>query len=327
VDVLVTGGAGFIGSNLVRCLMASGDRVRVLDDLSSGSEDNLRDGIEAPELIVGDIRDPRVADRAARGVEVVHHLAAVTVAHRRAAEPSRMWRVNVDGTVNVLRAARDAGVRRVVYASVAPEPRTPAAGRALRSRVPAPRYLDSKLEGERRCRVFARSGLVETVSLRLSDTFGPRQNPSSPHAAVVPRLLSLPAGGPFPLLPEDRHERRDLNYVANVIQACLLAALAGDEAVGESVAIGSGTRLSVTEMIVELNDLLGRTRAPLQAAPRPERVPDLPASLDRPRRLLGYRPLVDLRQGLAHTLDWLARRERDPGRPERRWAPREVTMA
>jgi UDP-glucose 4-epimerase len=308
VRVLVTGGAGFIGSNLVRCLVASHEAVRILDDLSTGSRENLHDCNGEPELIVGDVRDPKTIRRAAEAVEVIYHLAAIPSVARSVADPIASHQVNVNGTLNVLMAARDAGVRRVVYASSSSvygdTPTLP----KHEDMPPAPRspYAAAKLSGEQYCRAFSAAYGLETVSLRFFNVFGPRQDPASEYAAVVPQFITRMLSGQPPVINGDGQQSRDFTYVANVIQACILAASAGDEAVGEAMNTGCEGRTSLVTLVATLNELLGTRIEPVFAAPRIGDVRHSQASVAKADRLLGYRPLVNLRDGLARTIEWFA---------------------
>ncbi len=304
----MTGGAGFIGSNLVRCLVASHEEVRILDDLSTGSRENLDDCNGAPQLIVGDVRDPETVRRAVEGVEVIYHLAALPSVARSVADPLSSHQVNVDGTLKVLVAARDAGARRVVYASsssvygdtptlpkhedMPPSPRSP--------------YAAAKLSGELYCRAFSAAYGLETVSLRFFNVFGPRQDPASEYAAVVPQFITRMLSGRPPVIFGDGQQSRDYTYVANVIQACVLAASAGQDAVGEALNTGCEGRTSLVALVATLNELLGTHIEPVLSAPRRGDVRHSQASVAKADRLLGYRPLVNLRDGLSRTIGWFA---------------------
>jgi UDP-glucose 4-epimerase len=307
VDVLVTGGAGFIGSNLVRSLSASGSQVRVLDDLSTGSLDNFGDVGGRIEFVRGDVRDLAMVRDAVAGVRVVYHLAALPTVGRSVKDPIGTDAVNAGGTLNVLVAARDAGVRRVVYASsssifgdtptlpkqeeMPPDPRSP--------------YAASKLAGEGHCRAFTRTFGLETVSLRFFNVFGPRQDPASNYAAVIPRFIDRMLAGDPPVVLGDGRQSRDFTFVANAVDACMLAAAAKPAPSGEIVNIGSGERVSILELIGLINSYLGTQIKPVFEGPRPGDVRHSLAAIDKARRLIGYRPLVSIREGLAETIAWL----------------------
>jgi nucleoside-diphosphate-sugar epimerase len=306
VNVLVTGGAGFIGSNLVGALAADGDAVRVLDDLSTGRKENL-DGVSGDvELIVGDVRDPDQVAAALAGVEVVYHLAALPSVARSVADPLASHQVNVDGTLNVLLAARDAGVRRLVYASSSSVyGDTPVLPKHEEMPV-APRspYAAAKLAGEAYCRAFPRVYPLDTVCLRFFNVFGPRQDPASQYAAVVPRFITRMLAGEPAEVTGDGRQTRDFTFVANAVSACRLAAAAGPEAVGEAMNVGCGDRISVLALAELVSQLLGKGIEPLLVPARPGDVRDSQAAIDKARRLIGYRPLVTVRDGLAATVDW-----------------------
>jgi len=308
MNILVTGGCGFIGSMLVRRLTESRDRVRVLDDFSTGSRDNLAGCDKAVELLEGDVRDPATVLAAMRGVEVVYHFAAMPTVARSVADPLRCNSVNVEGTLTVLLTARQLGVRRVVYASSSSvygdQPVLP-----KHEDMPAVTlspYAASKFAGESYSRAFAHVYGLETVSLRFFNVFGPRQDPASEYAAVIPRFARWMLAGEQPVIYGDGAQSRDFTYVTNAVEACLLAASAGREAVGEAMNVGCGGRISLLALVEVLNELLGSRLEPLFAAPRPGDVRHSEADISKAARLIGYRPRVGLREGLAATVDWLA---------------------
>jgi len=317
MNVLVTGGAGFIGSNLARCLAASGAEVRVLDDLSTGREENLSGLNGGVDLVVGDIRDPERVASAVRDVEVVYHLAALPSVARSLADPIATHEVNAGGTLAVLMAAREAGARRLVYASSSSVyGDTPTLPKHEEMPVaPLSPYAASKLAGEAYARAFARSLGLETVALRFFNVFGPRQDPASEYAAVIPRFVARLLAGEPPVVFGDGTQSRDFTYVANVVQACVLAGEAGPDASGEAMNVGVGDRTTLLELIQLLSDLLGTGIPPSFAEPRPGDVHDSLADISKAERLIGYRPLVGVREGLAQTLGWYAR-PADPVRPK-----------
>jgi nucleoside-diphosphate-sugar epimerase len=306
---LVTGGAGFIGSALVRALVEARHEIVILDDLSTGSRRNL-DGVGEVKLVGGDVRDPSAVREATAGAEVVFHLAALPSVARSMANPMAGHAVNVDGTLNVLLAARDHGVRRFVYTSSSSvygdTPTLP-----KREDMPAqPRspYAAAKLAGEAYCRAFAASYGLETVSLRPFNVFGPRQDPDSRYAAVIPRFITAMRAGQRPEIFGDGRQSRDFTYIDNVVDALILAAAAGPDASGEVINVGCGGRTSLLELVGGLNEMLGSDLAPVFSAPRPGDVRDSEASVDKAGRLLGYRPSVDVGEGLHRTVSWLSER-------------------
>jgi nucleoside-diphosphate-sugar epimerase len=308
VNALVTGGAGFIGSNLVRSLAGAGDVVRVLDDFSTGRPENL-DGVGGlVEVVEGDVRNQLQVRKAVVGAEVVYHLAALPSVARSVADPRASHQVNVDGTLNVLLAAGEAGVRRLVYASsssvygdTAELPKHE--GMPVSPRSP---YAAAKLAGEAYCRAFACVFPLETVCLRFFNVFGPRQDPTSQYAAVVPRFVTRMLGGQPAEVVGDGRQTRDFTFVANAVEACRLAAVAGPPAVGEAMNVGCGDRISVLDLAGLVNDLLGESIEPVFTPARPGDVRDSQAAIAKAGRLLGYRPLVPVRDGLAETVRWFA---------------------
>jgi nucleoside-diphosphate-sugar epimerase len=308
VNVLVTGGAGFIGSNLVGALAGDGHAVRVLDDLSTGRKENL-DGVTGDvEVVLGDVRDRRLVRGALDGVEVVFHLAALPSVARSLADPRASHEVNVDGTLNVLLAAGDAGVRRLVYASSSSVyGDTPVLPKHEEMPVsPRSPYAAAKLAGEAYCRAFSHVYPLETVCLRFFNVFGPRQDPASQYAAVVPRFVTRMLAGEPAEVTGDGRQTRDFTFVANAVEACRLAAGAGPEAVGQAMNVGCADRISVLDLVGLINDLLGQRLDPVFTPARPGDVRDSQASTDKAERLIGYRPLVPVREGLAATVRWFA---------------------
>jgi len=317
VNILVTGGAGFIGSNLVHTLASSGETVRVLDDFSTGRPGNLTGLNGRVEVLEGDVRDQLAVRVAVTGVHVVYHLAALPSVARSVADPRASHSVNAEGTLNVLLAARDAGVRRLVYASSSSvygdTPTLPKHEEMAVS--PRSPYAAAKLAGEAYCRALAHVSSLDTVCLRFFNVFGPRQDPTSQYAAVVPRFITRMLAGEPAEVTGDGRQTRDFTYVANVVEACRLAAAAGPEASGEAMNIGCNDRISVLGLAEIVNDLLGERIDPVFVPARVGDVRDSQAAIDKAARLIGYRPLVTVRDGLAATVDWLAAERAGPGRP------------
>jgi nucleoside-diphosphate-sugar epimerase len=308
VNVLVTGGAGFIGSGLVRSLAGDGHAVRVLDDLSTGRLENL-EGVDGDvELLEGDVRDPAAVAKAVAGAEVVHHLAALPSVARSVADPRASHQVNVDGTLHLLLAAVEAGVGRVVYASSSSVyGDTPVLPKHEDMPVsPRSPYAAAKLAGEAYCRAFARVYPLQTVCLRFFNVFGPRQDPASPYAAVVPRFVTRMLAGEPAEVTGDGRQTRDFTFVDNAVGACRLAAVAGPEAVGEAMNVGCGDRISVLDLVALVNDLLDDPVDPVFVPARPGDVRDSQAAVAKAERLLGYRPLVPVGDGVAATVRWFA---------------------
>jgi UDP-glucose 4-epimerase len=313
--VLVTGGAGFIGSALVRALVSRGDRVRVLDNLSTGKRHNLADVAGDVELIEGDLRDEGLLDRALVETELVFHEAAIASVPRSLAEPLENHSVNATGTLRLLDAARRAGVRRLVYAASSSaygdSPVTP----KLETMAPAPLspYAVSKLAGEHYCQVYAGAFGVETVCLRYFNIFGPRQDPKSEYAAVVPRFVTAALAGQGVTIFGDGTQSRDFCHVDNVVDANLLAGAAPAEAVsGRIFNIGCGTSISLNDLVRVISAALGRTVAVTHAPPRAGDVKHSAADIGAARAGLEYQPRVSLDAGLPSTIAWY--RDRGPDR-------------
>ena len=303
--VLVTGGAGFIGSNLVRALLERGDGVRVLDNFSTGNRANL-DGLDV-EVVEGELRSYERVHNAVRGTEVVFHLGALGSVPRSVQDPLTSSAVNVEGTLNVLLAARDEGVRRVVYASsssvygaqtelpvredLAPNPISP--------------YGVAKLAAERYCISFSRVyASFESVVVRYFNVFGPRQSPYSQYAAVIPLFITAIAEGRPVTIEGDGEQRRDFTYVSNVVEGTVLAADA-DGASGRVFNVAASAPASVNEVAAAIGRILGREVARVEAPPRPGDIRDSWADVTAARETLGWEPGIDLEAGLRSTIDFL----------------------
>ena len=304
--VLVTGGSGFIGSNLARALLARGDEVRVLDNFSTGNRDNLAGLEHDVELVEGDLRSYERVHAAVRGVEVVFHQGALPSVPRSVQDPLTTTAVNVEGTLNVLLAARDEAVRRVVNASSSSVYGN--GGELPRSETQLPDpispYAVAKLAAERFCTSFSRVYAMEIVSLRYFNVFGPRQDPLSQYAAVVPRFIRAVDEGRPVTVYGDGEQSRDFTYVDNVVVANLLAADTSSVQ-GEIVNVATGSSVTVNELADTIGRLLS---APVEKAYEREREADVRASwadLSEARRLLKYEPHVDLEEGLRRTIDFL----------------------
>ena len=300
---LVTGGAGFIGSNIVEALVVAGLRVRVLDDLSNGLERNLAAFGGSVDLIRGDIRDASVVETAMRGVTVVLHLAALGSVARSVADPLTTNAVNVDGTLNVLRAARDAGVRRLVFSSSSSvygdNPTLPK--HEDLSPAPISPYAVSKLAGEAYVRVFARLYNIETVCLRYFNVFGPRQRPDSEYAAVIPRFMRWALAGQPLVVYGDGQQSRDFTYVSNVVRANLLAAEAPGVS-GRVFNVACGERYSLLDIVGNLEEALGRPLEVVHEPARPGDVRHSHADISTAGEALGYDVSVGFAEGLSRTL-------------------------
>ena len=301
---LVTGGAGFIGSHIAEALLDAGESVCIFDDLATGRETNLAALKGRARFIRGDLRDLASVRAAVQGVEVIFHQGALASVPRSIADPIGSLETNVNGTQNVLLAARDYGVRRVVYASSSSvygnTPTLPK--REDMPAHPMSPYAVQKLTGELLCGVFTRIYGLETVALRYFNVFGPRQDPASEYAAVIPRFLTALIEKRRPVVFGDGEQTRDFTYIVNVVQANLLAASSSD-AVGYSMNIGCGEQVSLNTVLRLTGELLGTAVDADYREPRPGDVRDSCADISLAQRLLGYKPSVTFHEGLARTLD------------------------
>jgi len=319
VRYLITGGAGFIGSHLVEHLVAAGDDVTVLDDLSSGRRANLAAVRGQIRFIRGSVTDLNTCRRAVERVDCVLHHAAVTSVQRSVDEPVVTHQVNATGTLNVLLAARDRGVRRVVYAGSTSAYGNPATLPNSEEHVTRPLspYAASKLAGEDYCVACQATYGLETVVLRYFNIFGPRQDPNSQYAAVVPRFITTALAGEPPTIFGDGKQTRDFVFIANVVHANLLAARApAADVSGQVFNIGSGKGVSVNQLWEHIRRLAGVPLAPVYTQGRAGEVRDSVAELARARRLLGYAPIVDFEEGLRQTIAFY-RARRDAARRKR----------
>jgi UDP-glucose 4-epimerase len=309
---VVTGGAGFIGSHLVERLLRDHPeaRVRILDDFSTGSLGNLPFAPAAGarlEVVRGDIKDLPTVERVAAGAAVIFHQAAMRSVPRSVADPLGANANNVDGTLNVLEAARRAGVTRVVYASSSSvygdRPELPK--REDQPPAPISPYAVSKAAGEQYAAVWHRLYGVETVGLRYFNVFGPRQDPASEYAAVIPRFIVWGLRGEPLEIHGDGHQSRDFTYIDNVVDAnCRAAGAPGAAGVFN---VGCGDRVSLLDIVARLETLLGRAVERRHTPGRAGDVPHTLADIDRARKLLGYTPLVDFDEGLRRTFDYFRR--------------------
>jgi len=300
---LVTGGAGFIGSSIAEALLATGERVRIIDDFSSGRRENLARLPGRFELIEGTITDPQTVARAVHGVEVVFHEAAIPSVARSVADPQATMLAGVQGTTVLLDVAQRAGVRRVIFAaSSAAYGDTPTLPK-METMEPRPLspYAASKLAGEQLMRIFAELHGIETISLRYFNVFGPWQDPNSDYAAVIPKFITAAIRGERPIIFGDGEQTRDFCYVENAVRANLLAAAASRRLRGEVVNIACGERTSLNQLVRCVGELAGRRLDPDNRAPRPGDVRDSLADVTAARELLRYEPAVDLREGLKRT--------------------------
>lgn len=297
---LVTGGAGFIGSHLVEALVERGERVRVLDDFSTGRRENLANVVGHIELLEGDVADPETTERAVAGCNYVIHLAAIASVQASLEDPRHTHRVNVDGTLNVLDAARRAGVRRVVFASSAAVYGDHTAlplGEKLPPRPLSP-YAAHKAMGEMYCRAFHASYGLPTAVLRCFNVYGPRQDPANPYSGVISIFAARMARGDRPTIYGDGKQTRDFVYVKDVARAMLLAC-EQEAAIGGLFNVAGGEQTSILQLAAALNQVLGTSLAPTFAPAQTGEVRFSQADARRARQVLGWETQVSLREGLS----------------------------
>ena len=301
---LVTGGAGFIGSHLTEELVRRGHKVRVADNLSTGNRRNLAH-IAGVDFVEGDLSDMAVATRATEGVDYVLHQAAIPSVPRSVKDPIASNRANIDATLNVLVAARDAGVKRLVFAGSSSEygdtPTLPK--REDMPSSPLSPYALQKVMGTEYCRMFTRLYGFETVVIRYFNVFGPRQDPGSPYSGVISLFATALIEGRQPTIFGDGEQTRDFTYVANVVDGVLRACEAPNAA-GEAINVACGTRISLNELLRVMNTVVGTDLRAIYKETRAGDVKDSQADITKARTLLGYTPLVGLEDGLRHTLEW-----------------------
>ncbi len=308
-QVLVTGGAGFIGSHLVEALLRRGDQVRVFDNFSTGRRENVKHLLDDIELIEGDLRNFDAVRRAVADVEIVFHQAALASVQRSIDDPITANAVNVTGTLHVLMAARNAGVRRVVFASSSSvygdTPTLP----KVETQAPQPLspYAVSKLAGEQYCMAFSVVYGLPSIALRYFNVFGPRQDPHSEYAAVIPRFIDRMVRGLPPIIYGDGLQSRDFTYIENVVDANLAAA---DAPVDCSAVfnVGTGERISLLDLAAQINRVLGSHLMPEHHPPRAGDVRHSLASIEAISHTLGYAPRITLAEGLARTIEWFRSR-------------------
>ncbi|MEO8212026.1 MAG: SDR family oxidoreductase [Myxococcales bacterium] len=301
---LVTGGAGFIGSSIARALLARGDRVRVLDNFSSGRRENVQD-LAGVELLEGDILDDAALGAAVRGVSLIFHQAAISSVPLSVADPLSSNEANATGTLKVLQAARQAGTRRVVYAaSSSAYGDTPTLPKVeTMATAPLSPYAVAKLAGELYCQAFYKVYGLETVALRYFNVFGPRQDPRSHYAAVIPRFATAALKGQPAVIYGDGEQSRDFCFIEDVVAANLLAAEASDAA-GRVFNVARGEAVSINQVLDMLEQIVGHPIARRHEPARSGDVRHSRADISAAREVLNYRPLVTFAQGMRKTVDW-----------------------
>ena len=302
---LVTGGAGFIGSHLCTALVERGARVRVLDNLITGRRANLAHLAGRIEFIEASITDEAATRQAAEGVSVIFHQAAIPSVPRSVKEPQLNHDANVNGTFNVLMAARDAGVKRVVYAASSSAYGETEELPKRETMLPAPLspYAAAKLVGEYYCQVFTRVYGLDTVALRYFNVFGPRQDPTSPYSGVISKFVTSLLSGEAPVIFGDGEQSRDFTYIDNVVDANLRAAEA-PAAAGEVMNVAIGERITLNQLLAELQQIIGTNLKANYAETRAGDVRHSLADISKAQRLLGYTPQVGLAEGLQRTVAW-----------------------
>jgi UDP-glucose 4-epimerase len=301
---LVTGGCGFIGSHIVRELVRRGERVRVLDNGSSGDPARLTDVRADIELVIGDVRDAETTHAVCQGVEVVLHQAAMASVPQSVSEPELTHQVNVTGTLNILLAAREAGVRRVVFASSSAvygdQPVSPKT--EVLPAIPSSPYGVQKLAAESYCRIWPALYGVEAVALRYFNVFGPGQDPTSDYAAVIPRFITAILAGRPPIVYGNGEQTRDFLYIQNVVEINLLTASV-PAASGVVLNVGSGVAISLNQLLAELERIMGKEINVTSQQARSGDIRESVAEISLLRATLGYTPTVSFAEGLARTVD------------------------
>ncbi len=305
--VLVTGGAGFIGSNLTEALLQRGHFVRVLDDFSTGKRENLifDKAHPSPEIIEGDIRDLGTCQKAVQGMEYVFHQGALPSVQRSVEDPKTSNAVNVGGTLNILLASREKGVKRVMYAassSVYGDTPTLPKHEEMPPNPLSP-YALQKYVGEQYCRLFYQLYGLETICLRYFNIFGPKQDPNSLYSAVIPKFIDALLEGRSPIIFGDGEQSRDFTYIENVVQANLLA-MSAEHLHGEAVNIACGKKISLNQLLNVLKDILGSKQSPIYQEPRKGDVKHSLADIRKGKEILDYQPRVGIEAGLEKTVDF-----------------------
>jgi nucleoside-diphosphate-sugar epimerase len=301
---LVTGGAGLIGSHLAEELVRRGHRVRVVDSLITGKRRNVAH-IPGVEFLEGDLAEPGVAERAVQGVDYVLHQAAIPSVPRSVKDPLTSHRANVDASLNILVAARDGRVKRLVYAgSSSAYGNTPTLPKHEDMPTnPLSPYALQKLVAEQYCQMFTALYGFETVTIRYFNVFGPRQDPGSPYSGVISLFAAALLEGRQPIIYGDGEQTRDFTYVANVVDG-VLRAVEAPAAAGEVINVATGGRISLNELLLTMNRIVGSHLEAVYEESRPGDVHDSQADISKAKKLLGYVPIVPLDDGLKHTLDW-----------------------
>ena len=303
---LITGGAGFIGSNLAERLGRGGKSVRVFDDFSTGRRENLRGITTKIEVIEGDLRDPAQVRKAMDGVRYVLHLAALPSVQRSVEDPFTTHNINVTGTLNLLLAAREAGCQRVIFSSSSSvygdTPTLPKREDTILR--PVSPYGAHKITGEYYCRLFWQLYGLETISLRYFNVFGPRQDPQSEYAAVIPKFITSMLDGRPPTIFGDGTQTRDFSHVDNIVEANLAACVASKDVLGESFNIACGEKISLLQLVDTINKITGKNVVPKFAPPRPGDILHSQADVAKAQKLLSWKPCIGFSEGIKKTVAW-----------------------
>lgn len=306
---LVTGGAGFIGSNIVNKLLENGDNVRVLDNFSTGKTKNIESVLEKIECIHADFTDLEVCRKAVEGVDYVLHQGAIPSVPRSIDDPISTNNANILGTLNMLIASRDAGVKRFIYAASSSAYGDSEIMSKVETMPVAPKspYAIQKLTGEYYCQNFSTIYGLETVCLRYFNVFGPNQDPESVYSAVIPMFIKKMLQGESPVIYGDGTTSRDFTYVENNVDANLKACLAGDECVGQVINIACGIEISLNELVEKINKVLGTDIKPEYKEERKGDVKHSLADITKASKLLNYKPVIDFDEGLEKTIEFYRR--------------------
>jgi nucleoside-diphosphate-sugar epimerase len=306
---LVTGGAGFIGSHIAEELIQRGHDVRIIDNFLTGKRENIASFSDNIELIEGDIRDMDTCRKSLEGADFVLHQAALPSVPRSIEDPILTSEINIEGTLNLLVASRNAGIQKFVFASstsvYGDDPRLPK--KEGMEGAPLSPYAVSKIAGEKYCQVFSQIYGLPTVCLRYFNVFGPRQDPFSQYAAVIPNFITKVLKGESPTIFGDGEQSRDFTFVSNVVEANFLAAEARD-VTGEIFNIACGEKTSVNSLAKKINTLMGKDISPVYDEPRPGDIRHSLADISKAREMLKYEPLVFLDEGVEKTIRWYQER-------------------
>ncbi len=305
---LVTGGAGFIGSHIVYALLNKGEKVRIIDDFSTGKKENISSFEKDIEVFEGSILDYDLLLKVTRGVDVIYHQGAVTSVPKSIKNPVLSNEVNVGGTVKLLKAAVKNNVHRIIYAAS-----SSAYGNTMilpkredMNANPLSPYAISKYAGELYCKIFHDIYGIETISLRYFNVFGPKQDPHSEYSAVIPKFIHSILQSERPIIYGDGSQSRDFTYIDNVVSANLLAAKAANIS-GEVINVGTGNRINLNQLVSSINSILDKQMVPIHANERIGDVKDSLADITKAKQLIGYEPSISFKEGLKRTIHWFER--------------------